>query len=112
MTRETPTAPRWLRASTRKWFADVCDRWLLEEHHVRLLLLACQSWDRCAQAREAIAKDGLTLATGAGGHKLNPAVRVEQESMIAFTRILRELDLDIGEPPSAAKRPPSLRSIG
>jgi len=102
--------PKHLRAKTRAWWTDVCARWDLEEHHVRLLTLAGESWDRCQQARELIAKEGLTCVTRDGGRKLHPAVRVETDARTAFARLIRELDLDL-EPPAEAKRPPALRSI-
>lgn len=103
-------APSHLRAATRRWFAAVCDTWQLEEHHQRLLQLAAEAWDRSQQAREVIARDGLTVSTRAGGLKLHPACRVEESSRIAFARLLRELDLDV-DPPAEARRPPMLRSI-
>jgi P27 family predicted phage terminase small subunit len=84
--------------------------WQLEEHHVRLLTLAAESWDRCAQARELIRKEGLTVTTKAGGPRLHPAVRVETDARTAFARLLRELDLDV-TPPAEARRAPALRSI-
>jgi P27 family predicted phage terminase small subunit len=111
MTQETtPKAPRYLRATTRRWFDYVTSTWELEQHHVRILTLACEAWDRCAQAREHIAKDGLTVPTREGGAKLHPCVRIEQESRIAFARLVRELDLDVS-PPAETKRPPMLRSM-
>ena len=84
--------------------------WDLEAHHVRLLTLAAEAWDRGQQARELIAREGLTTPTRDGGVKLHPAVRVEDAARIAFARLLRELDLDT-DPPGEAKRPPMLRSV-
>ena len=75
---------------------------------MRLLMLAAEAWDRCQQAREQIARDGLTTPTRDGGHKLHPAVRVEDAARIAFARLLRELDLDI-DGPAESKRPPAVR---
>ena len=102
--------PRHLRAATRRWWLNVVSDWQLEEHHIRLLTLAGESWDRCAQARELIAAEGLTTQTKTGGARLHPAVRVETDAKLAFARLLRELDLDVA-PPAEAKRPPALRSI-
>jgi P27 family predicted phage terminase small subunit len=96
--------------ATRRWFASVVGNWELEAHHVRLLTLACEAWDRCQQARETIAREGLTTPTRDGGAKLHPAVRVEDSARIAFARLLRELDLDV-DPPAEAKRPPQLRAF-
>jgi P27 family predicted phage terminase small subunit len=103
-------APRHLKPATRRWWESVVSTWELAGHHVRLLTLAAESWDRCAEAREQIARDGLTVETKAGGPRLHPCVRVETDSRLAFARLLRELDLDIS-PPTESKRPPALRSI-
>jgi P27 family predicted phage terminase small subunit len=103
-------APRHLKPATRRWWESVVSAWELAGHHVRLLTLAAESWDRCAEAREQIARDGLTVETKAGGPRLHPCVRVETDSRLAFARLLRELDLDIS-PPTESKRPPALRSI-
>jgi P27 family predicted phage terminase small subunit len=103
-------APKHLKAATRHWFERVVADWTLEEHHTRLLTLAAEAWDRCQEARELIARDGLTTPTRDGGLKLHPAARVEDASRIAFARLLRELDLDV-DPPAESKRPPALRSI-
>ena len=105
-----PQAPRHLRAATWRWWASVVDAYELEPHHVRLLTLAAETWERVTQAREVIARDGLTSRTRDGGVKLHPAVRVEQDGKVIFARLLRELDLDVTSP-SEAKRPPVLRSI-
>jgi P27 family predicted phage terminase small subunit len=103
-------APRHLKPATRRWWESVVSTWELAGHHVRLLTLAAESWDRCAEAREQIARDGLTVETKAGGPRLHPCVRAETDSRLAFARLLRELDLDIS-PPTESKRPPALRSI-
>jgi len=110
MTRTNLKAPRHLKAATRRWWESVASDWLLEEHHLRLLTLAGEAWDRCTQARTLIAKEGLTVPTKAGGPRLHPAVRVETDARLAFARLLRELDLDVA-PPAESKRPPTLRSI-
>ena len=106
----TPKPPRHLKAATRRWWVAVVTDWQLEEHHLRLLTLAAEAWDRCAQAREMVTREGLTTPTKDGGKRLHPAVRVEQDARLAFCRCLRELDLDVA-PPAEAKRPPALRSI-
>jgi phage terminase small subunit len=103
-------APKHLSRAIRRWCNDVVATWELENHHWRLLVLAAEAWDRCTQARELIAREGLTIPTRDGGAKLHPACRVEDASRIAFARLLRELDLDVA-PPADRKRPPMLRSV-
>jgi hypothetical protein len=88
----------------------VLTEYALEEHHVRLLTLAGEAFDRAGQARELIARDGLVVPTGAeGGFKAHPAIAIERDSRLAFARLLRELDLDC-DAPRDKPRPPSLLS--
>jgi phage terminase small subunit len=102
-------APGHLREGTRRWWRSVVTDWQLEEHHVKLLTLAAESWDRCQQAREALALHGLTFADRFGCPRSRPEVGIERDSRLAFARLLRELDLDI-EPPPDGSRPPGLKS--
>jgi P27 family predicted phage terminase small subunit len=105
-----PSAPAHLRPATRQWWAAVTERWELEAHHVQLLTLAAEAWDRSNDAREQLARDGLTVTTKAGGPRLHPCVKVKEAAEIAYARLLRELDLDLDAPPAAA-RPTALRSM-
>ena len=102
-------APKHLRAATRKWFESVLADYELEPHHVRLLQLAAESWDRCQQAREAIKKHGMTFENKYGETKIRPEAVVEKDSRIAFARLVRELNLT--EEPDQP-RPPALRYGG
>jgi len=103
-------APAYLQPATRTWWESVVSRWTLEDHHVRLLTLAAEAWDRGQQAREAILRDGLTVDTKMGGVRAHPALRVENDCRLTFARLIRELDLDLEAPP-VASRPPALRSV-
>jgi hypothetical protein len=80
----------------------------LEGHHLRLLQLASEAWDRCQQARIALDTHGLTFEHQ-GRPMSRPEIAVERDSRLAFARLLRELDLDV-DPPAEASRPPGLRS--
>lgn len=109
-TRRNPRAPAHLAPETRAWFASVCSNYVLEEHHFRLLTLAGEAFDRCAQARQIIAADGLTIPTADGGLKAHPAVGIERDARLAFARLIRELDLDVEAPRDSRTGPPALRS--
>jgi P27 family predicted phage terminase small subunit len=109
MTRPRIVAPSHLRRETAEWWRSVHKGYELEPHHMRLLTMAAETWDRAQQAREAIAKDGLTVGTRDGGLKAHPAVGIERDCRLAFARLVRELDLDT-EGPSDHRRPPALRS--
>ena len=89
-----PRPPAHLRAATRRWFTSVLDTYVLEPHHVRLLQLAGEAWDRGQEAREQLHRDGLTTTTADGGLKPHPAVNIERDAAVRFARLLRELALD------------------
>lgn len=108
-TLKKPRAPAHLAPATRAWWSAVQADYDLEEHHVRLLTLAGEAFDRSVQARELIAQDGLCVPTGDGGKKAHPAVAIERDSRLAFARLVRELDLDTGTP-SEGRRPPAIGS--
>lgn len=101
-----PDAPRHLRAGTRRWWDTVVADYDLEDHHLRLLTLAAEAWDRCAEAREILEAEGLTFTDRFGQPKARPEVAIERDSRIAFARLLRELGLDHAMPEDV--RPPAL----
>jgi|ERR1700687_3312803 len=105
----TITPPKHLKAETQKWFASVVEEYELEPHHVKLLTLAAESWDRSCQARLAIAEHGLCYTDRFGAPRKRPEVSVAEASTIAFARLTRELDLDCGSP-ATTPQPPALQS--
>jgi len=104
MDRTKKRAPQHLQPATRRWWSSVVADFELEDHHIRLLTLAAESWDRCQQAREAIAEHGLTYVDGHGSPRARPEVGIERDSRIAFARLLRELGLDV-QPPAESRSP-------
>ncbi|MDA2937030.1 P27 family phage terminase small subunit [Acidobacteria bacterium AH-259-A15] len=96
-----------LKAATRQWIEDVVSEWALSDHHIRLLILAGEAWDRCQQARRRILKNGLTFNDRFDQPKARPEIAIERDSRIAFARLVRELDLDV-EPPRQPGRSPGL----
>jgi phage terminase small subunit len=108
--KKVSSAPKHLRADTREWFDSVMADFALEEHHVRLLTLACEAFDTAALAREELAETGLTYRGRDGCPHPMPQVGIERDARLAFARLLRELDLDAAAP-TPPSRPPSLRSL-
>lgn len=108
MPTKTIKAPSHLTPETAEWWRSVQADYDLEQHHLKLLTLACEAFDRTQQARAIIDADGPVTTTADGGMKAHPAVAIERDARLAFARLLRELDLDT-EPP-ADRRPPALRS--
>lgn len=103
-----PVRPRHLKPQTAKWWAAVVKDWNLEDHHIKLLTLAAESWDRVCAARKVLDKEGMTFIDRWDQPKARPEIAIERDSRIAFARLIRELDLDTGQ--QAASRPPGLAS--
>jgi P27 family predicted phage terminase small subunit len=101
----TPRPPTHLKRTTRDWFKVVVADYELDDHHVRLLTLACEAWDRGVQAREIIETDGLTFVDRFGSPKPRPEVAIERDSRIGFARLIRELGLDGASAPEAPRMP-------
>lgn len=106
---EPVKAPAYLRVATRRWYAKVLLDFVLEEHHVRLLTLACEAWDRGLEAREALKKGGLTYFDRFGTPKARPEVAIERDARMAYIRILREMNLDVATPEDTPRPPPRSR---
>jgi P27 family predicted phage terminase small subunit len=101
--------PRHLSTSSRRWFRGVVDVFELEAHHVKILTLACEAWDRAQQARQEILEHGMTYKDRFDAPRAHPAVAIERDARLAFARLVRELDLDADTTP-ATTRPPAIRS--
>jgi P27 family predicted phage terminase small subunit len=100
-------APEYLRAETRDWVRDVSRDFLLEHHHRRLLLLAAEAYDRAAEARETIQREGPYYDDRFEQPRAHPALAVERDSRIAFARLVRELGLE--EEPRTSTAPLALK---
>lgn len=87
-----------LNFHTRKWIRKVQSKFDLEEHHNRLLVLAGQCWDRAQDARAVIDSEGAIIEDRFLQKKPHPAVEIERASIVTFTRVLRELGLDLVTP--------------
>lgn len=95
-----PTPPDHLALATRRWWAGVVADFALEPHHLRLLTLAGEAWDRGQQARAVIEQHGLTYQDRFNQPRCRPEVSIERDARTSFARMLRELQLDIEAPDS------------
>jgi len=108
---ELPEAPAHLSPQMQRWWGEVMEAYALDPHHLHLLECACDAWDRMTTARTTLREEGLTVATKDGSKKRHPCADIERDSRIAFSRMVRELDLDAEAPSERpAWRPPALRS--
>lgn len=88
-------------ASKALWRATVSD-WVLGEHHLRLLRLACEALDLAEQARVELVEHGRTTITdAAGGIRAHPATAIARDNRTLAARLLRELNLDAEESANA-----------
>lgn len=101
----SPKPPAHLHKPTAAWFRSVVDEYDLDAHHVRLLTLAAEAWDRGQQAREIIEVEGLTFVDRFDSPKPRPEIAIERDSRISFARLLRELALDGVDAPEAPRSP-------
>lgn len=99
--------PSHLRTDTAEWWSTVAADYALEAHHLRILTLAGEAWDRGVEAREAIARHGTVYVDRFDQPRARPEVAIERDSRIAFARLVRELALDV-DPPNEGGRPPRL----
>jgi P27 family predicted phage terminase small subunit len=106
---DPPQPPAHLSPSAAEWWRTTLQSYVLEEHHLKLLQLCCEAWDRCQQAREVLGTDGLTVENEAG-IKPHPCIAIERDARLAVARLIRELDLDSGPPVPERRGPPSLFS--
>ena len=83
ISRKTTTkfkVPRHLAPETRRWFASVLELYELEQHHVRLLTMAAEAWDRSRQARAALEEHGLVYLDRFEAPHPRPEVAIERDA--------------------------------
>ncbi len=79
--------------------------WDLEDHHVRLLTLAAEAWERAEEAKAILETEGITYKTRFGEPRAHPAVKTENDAKVLFYRVLDKIGLDpeesgpVGRPP-------------
>jgi P27 family predicted phage terminase small subunit len=105
-----PSPPPHLSASARQWWTATTEAYVLEEHHLRVLQLCCEAWDRAQAARERLEQEGLTVSGREGGLRPHPCTAIERDSRLAVARLVRELDLDTEPPASGRLGPPPIFS--
>jgi phage terminase small subunit len=105
--RRPPLAPKHLRKPTRDWFDLSCQIFVMEPHHLKILLVACEAWDTGQRGNEALRLHGLVYTDRFGQPHARPEVAIVRDAMSTFMRAVRELRLDVGQP-AEDERPPRL----
>jgi P27 family predicted phage terminase small subunit len=86
--------PAHLSERSKALWREVEKSFVLEANELELLRLACEALDRCEEAREVLARDGLFTTNRANRPVAHPGVAVERDSRLAAVRVLRELGLE------------------
>ena len=101
----TRPAPKHLSAQAKRLW-----RGLVEEYGVAdgaglaILTAGLEAHDRMRQAQQAIDKDGATFRDRFGQLQMNPAVRIERDSRVAWLGALKAMNFDL-EPLGHVGRP-------
>ncbi len=66
----------------------------LTEPQRHILTLAGEAWDRSAQARRVLERDGLVFLDRFGQPRPRPEVMIEKEAKVLFAKLLKELRID------------------
>lgn len=103
--------PKHLSAKARSWFTGLQREYgVSDAAGLALLTAAAESWQRAAEARELIAKEGAVLRDRFGQSVPHPAVRIETAARAQLLQAIRQLGFDLApvKPvgrPSAASYP-------
>lgn len=107
----TQKPPSNLQVATRTWWHAVMSEYVLQDHHVQLLNLACIALDRARQARAVLDKDGLTFLDRFARPCARPEILIERGAVAQFEKLVRALGLDVADTPSANRLPPPMPKI-
>jgi hypothetical protein len=78
---------------------------------VSLLSAAADAWQRAAEARDLIDRDGPVILDRFGQKVPHPAIRIEHGARAQLLQALKQLNLDV-EPLKTPGRPPGTYHIG
>ena len=105
-----PKPPAHLSQTSREFWRTTVERYELQAHHLKLLQLACEAWDRAQRRANSWTRRGLTVPGAKGYVRPHPCVVIERDSRLAVARLVRELDLDTPPPVGARLGPPAIFS--
>ena len=89
-----PEPPDHLSEASRALWGMVVSDYALHEHHLKVLQVALEAYDRLQQARATLESEGPIYQDRFGAPRKHPAVSIEETARIQFLRAVRELDLE------------------
>ncbi len=88
-----PPAPRDLSVRGRAFWRSTLGAFQLSEVELELLKECCRLLDECESLREAVTKDGTTVAGSTGQPRVHPALAELRQHRLALGRLLSQLAL-------------------
>lgn len=88
-----PRPPRGLAPAGRRLWSDLLAVYELDPHELRLLVELCRQVDLVEDLQTAIDADGVMVATGTGGRKVNPAAVELRHGRLVVARLAAALRL-------------------
>ncbi|MFD0685895.1 P27 family phage terminase small subunit [Actinomadura fibrosa] len=104
-----PKAPAELKASGRRLWREVQERYELEEHERGLLLEMCRTVDMLDTLAALVADEGPTVVDHTGNTRVHPALVEARQLRIAYARLAAALRLPAGEEDEGVTRRPQRR---
>jgi phage terminase small subunit len=98
--------PQGLEPPGQKVWKQIVSEFDLYHHELFLLQSACEAWDRVAEARALIKRDGAVFLDRYQQWREHPSCVAERQNRTLFARLLRELGLSLEQPEDT--RPPRL----
>jgi P27 family predicted phage terminase small subunit len=98
------TSPSHLSDAAKHWFREIAEAYAITDRAGLLLLQqAAEAWDRAAECREAIARDGSTTRDRFGQVRAHPLLAAERDARAGFLAAVKHLQLDVAAVPQERK---------
>ena len=90
-----PEPPEHLCEAAKSWWRRVNEKYDFEPHQLHQVEEAANALHRCHLARAVLDKEGLTFKDRFKQPKARPEAAIARDNAVLFSRICRELRLDI-----------------
>src|SRR5262245_56014300 len=110
MEKRTKPAPQHLSKEGKTFWNRILRRYDMEEHELRVLQAAIESWERMQAAREQLGREGLTIAGREGGMRAHPCIGIERDAKASFAQLIKQLKLNEDDAPKQMGRPTESQS--
>ena len=88
--------PKHLSPPARRWWAALQREYgITDAGGLALLAAAADAWDRCREAREILAKEGVITVDRFNQPQPHPAVRIEHSARAQLLQALKALNFDL-----------------